>query len=156
MRLDAHGIEIELPKGWSGRLFSRAHGVATLHAGNFTLALQDGEFGDRSTGAMGDGAMFIALTEYRPGAGLVPGTGLFASKRLPRRLDPTSLKTTGLAHPRPGQAGTQHFFTASGRPFCLYIVVAGGRSIRRRQLAHIDHVLATLRIHPSTGPYERL
>jgi len=28
----------ELPKGWSGRLFSRAHGVATLHAGNFTLA----------------------------------------------------------------------------------------------------------------------
>lgn len=148
MRLDAHGIQIELPKGWSGRLFSRGYGVATLHAGNFTLALEDGEFGDRSTGAMSDGAMFIALTEYRPGAGLKPGTGLFAAKRIPRRLDPTALKSTGLAHPRPGQAGMQHFFTVSGRPFCLYVVLAGGRSARRRQLSHLDHVLSSLRIDP--------
>jgi len=56
MTLSAHGIHIELPRGWSGRLFSRGHGVATLHVGNFALALDDGEFGDRSTGAMSDGA----------------------------------------------------------------------------------------------------
>jgi hypothetical protein len=148
VKLDAHGIEIELPNGWSGRLFSRGHGVATLHAGNFTVALEDGEFGDRSTGAMSDGAMFLALTEYRPGAGLKPGEGLFTAKRIPRRLDPAALKTAGLAHPRPGQVGAQHFFTVSRRPFCLYVVVAGGRSIRRSQLAHLDHVLSTLRIHP--------
>jgi hypothetical protein len=148
VKLSAHGIRIELPDGWSGRLFSRGEGVATLHVGNFTLALNDGEFGDRSTGAMTEGASFIALTEYRAGAALRPGAGLFAPRRIPRRLDPTALKRTGLAHPRPGQVGTQHFFTAAGRPFCLYVVLAGGRSTRRRQLAAVEHLLRSLRIQP--------
>jgi hypothetical protein len=40
----------------------------------------------------------------------------------------------------------QHFFTAAGRPFCLYIVIAGPRGARRAQLAGIDHVLSTLHI----------
>jgi hypothetical protein len=144
--LAAHGIRIELPAGWSGRLFSRQGDVATLHAGNFTLALADGEFGDRSTRAMRPGSLFISLAEYRPGAGLTPGAGLFASQRVPKRLDPTALSVRGLAHPRPGQAGMQHFFTASGRPFCLYVVVAGGRGGRHRQLTAVDHVLRSLRI----------
>ncbi len=147
MILAAHGVLIELPAGWSGRLFSR-NGNATLHAGNFTLALHDGEFGDGSTSAMRPGASFIALTEYRPGSGLKPGSGLFASNRVPRPLDPTRFAVTGLAHPRPGQSGMQHFFTASGRPFCLYVVLAGGRATRRRQLAAVDHALASLRIDP--------
>jgi len=38
--LAAHGIHIELPRGWSGRLFSRQDGVATLHVGNYALALK--------------------------------------------------------------------------------------------------------------------
>lgn len=148
MKLSAHGIHVELPKGWSGRLFSRADGVATLHVGNFTLALGDGEFGDRSTGQMSDGATFFALTEYRPGSGLTPGSGLFASRRLPRRLDPSALKRTGLAHPRPGQVGAQHFFTVAGRPFCLYVVLAGRRNTRRHQLATLEHVLRSVQIEP--------
>jgi hypothetical protein len=41
----------------------------------------------------------------------------------------------------------QHFFTASGRPFCLYVVVAARRAARRRRLAVLDRVLGTLRIH---------
>jgi hypothetical protein len=147
LRLDAHGITIELPPGWSGRVFSRGGGIATMHAGNFTLALNDGEFGDSSTGAMHDGASFIALTEYRAGAGLKPGAGLFAPRRIPRRLDPTALKRTALAHPRPGQVGAQRFFTVAGRPFCLYVVLAGPRTNRRRQLAALEHVLSSLRIH---------
>ena len=49
MRLAAHGISIELPPRWSGRVFRRAGGGATLHAGDFQLALGDGEFGDAST-----------------------------------------------------------------------------------------------------------
>ncbi len=146
MILDAHGLRVELPAGWSGRVFSRGQGVATLHAGNFPLALGDGEFGDRSTGRMQSGSAFLALTEYRPGAGLHPGHGLFRASRIPRRLDPTSFAATGLAHPRPGQVGTQHFFTSAGRPFCLYVVLAGPRSGRRHQLAVIDHVLASLRV----------
>jgi hypothetical protein len=144
--LDAHGLKLELPHGWSGRLFSRAHGVATLHAGNFALALSDGEFGDRSTAAMHPGSSFIALTEYRPGAGLEPGAGLFAARRIPRPLDPSGFATSALAHPRHGQVGMQHFFTSSDRPFCLYVVLAGGRAGRRRQLVTVDHVLKSLQI----------
>ncbi len=146
MRLTAHGLQIDLPRGWSGRVFSRSPDTATLHAGNFPLALSDGEFGDRSTGAMRHGSSFLALTEYRPGDGLVPGTGLFSSRRLPLPLDPLGFKATGLAHPRPGQIGMQHFFTGASRPLCLYVVLAGDRSTRRAQLATINHVLRSLRI----------
>ena len=66
-------------------------------------------------------------------AGLEPGKGLFASRRIPTTLDPTSFSARGLAHPRPDQAGTQRFFTAAGRPFCLYVVISGARGERRRQ-----------------------
>ena len=146
--LEAHGLRIELPRGWSGRVFKRPAGGATLHAGDFQLPLEDGEFGDRSTALMPVGCSFLALTEYRPGTGLEPGTGLFASRRIPTTLDPTSFSPRGLAHPRPGQAGMQHFFTAAGRPFCLYLVISGARGERRRHLAALGVVLRTLRINP--------
>jgi hypothetical protein len=146
--LHGHGIKIDLPRGWSGRIFKRPGPIATLHAGSFTLAFGDGEFGDASTALMPDGASFLALTEYRPGAGLEPGAGLFAPSRVPRRLDPARFSASGLAHPRPGQSGMQHFFTLARRPFCLYVVIAGGRATRRRQLDMVDHVLATLHISP--------
>lgn len=146
MILEAHGLRVRLPHGWSGRVFSRAGAAATMHVASFPLPLSDGEFGDRSTGQMRAGGSFLALTEYLPGDGLEPGRGLFSPKRLPRRLDPAGFAVAGLAHPRPGQAGMQHFFTISGRPFCLYVVVAGPRRERRRQLAAIDHVLSSLQI----------
>jgi hypothetical protein len=132
-------------------VFKRPAGGATLHAGDFQLPLDDGEFGDRSTGAMPAGASFLALTEYRPGAGLEPGRGLFASRRLPTTLDPTAFSPRGLAHPRAGQAGAQHFFTTAGRAFCLYVVVSGPRSERRRQLAGLGHVLRSLRVQPGAS-----
>ncbi len=146
MKLAAHGIHIDLPRGWSGRVFSGQDGVATLHVGNYALALSDGQFGDRSTDGMRPGATFLSLTEYRPGSGLHAGHGLFSAERIPRRLDPSQFSVRGLAHPRPDQVGTQHFFTVAGRPFCLYIVLAGRRTTRRRQLAEVDHVLTSLRI----------
>jgi hypothetical protein len=152
--LAAHGLRIELPKGWSGRVFGRSAGLATLHAGDFQLPLQDGEFGDRATGLMPSGGSFLALTEYRPGAGLEPGKGLFASRRIPLPLDPTSFSAAGLAHGRPDQAGMQHFFTAAGRPLCLYVVISGARSDRRRQLALLSHVLRSLTVQapqPAAG-----
>ena len=148
MRLAAHGLEIELPPGWSGRAFRRASGGATLHAGDFQLALEDGEFGGRGTERMPAGSTFLALTEYRPGAGLEPGQGLFSSRRIPRTLDPTEFSSRGLAHPRPDLAGAQRFFTAAGRPLCLYVVVSGARAEQRRQLAVLSHVLRSLKVQP--------
>jgi hypothetical protein len=100
---------------------------------------------------MPSGGSFLTLTEYRPGAGLTPGRGLFAPRRIPTTLDPTAFSPRGLAHPRPGQVGAQHFFTAAGRPFCLYVVLSGPRSERPRQLAVLGHVLRTLRVQPAPG-----
>jgi hypothetical protein len=146
VRLEAHGLRIELPGKWSGRVFTRAGGVATLHAGDFQIALGDGEFGDRSTGLMPAIASFVALTEYLPGEGLEPGAGLFAARTIPLPLDPTTFSPRRLAHTRPGQVGTQHFFTSAQRPFCLYVVISGGREARRGQLAVVNHVLRSLYI----------
>jgi hypothetical protein len=145
-RLAAHGISIELPPRWSGRVFRGAGGGAVLHAGDFQLELGDGEFGDASTTAMPAGSTFLALVEYVPGAGLKPGEGLFSARGIPRRMDPSAFSVKGLAHPRPGQAGTQRFFTVGGRPFCLYLVVAASGPTRRRRLAVVNHLLAALRI----------
>lgn len=149
MKVQAHGLRIELPRGWSGRVFRRSSHIATLHAGDFQLPLQDGEFGDRSTSSMPPVASFLALTEYEPGSGLEPGVGLFAARDIPLPLDPAGFAANRLAHQRPGQVGTQHFFTGSGRPFCLYVVIAGPRAGRRRQLLTLDHVLRSLRIAKS-------
>jgi hypothetical protein len=144
--LDAHGLRLELPPRWNGRLFAH-RGAAVLHAGDYRIALDDrATFGDHSTARMPAQATFVALVEYLPGDGLTPGRGLFASKR--EQLDPTAFSERGLAHPRPGQEGTQHFFTAVGRPFCLYVVLAGGRAVRRRQLAIVEHLLKSLSIAP--------
>lgn len=149
MILDAHGVRLELPPRWSGRLFARGGGIAVLHAADYPVALDDGStFGDDSTGRMPARATFLALAEYLPGNGLVPGRGLFAPKRVKLPLDPTRFSEHGLAHPRPGQQGTQHFFTTAGRPFCLYVVLAGGRAERRRQLTAVDHLLRSLSIAP--------
>jgi hypothetical protein len=75
--------------------------------------------------------------------------GLFAARGIALPLDPAEFSPRGLAHPREGQAGMQHFFTSAGRPFCLYVVVAGSRIHRRRQLLTLDHVLRSLRISPT-------
>lgn len=146
MRLEAHAIAIDLPRGWSGRIFRRRGGNATLHAASFPLALRDGEFGDASTARMAPGAVFVSLAEYVPGAGLRAGQGLFAPARIELPLDPTRFSIRGLAHPRTGQLGHQQFFTAAGRPFCIYVVVAGDGSHRRRQLPLLDGILRGLRI----------
>jgi hypothetical protein len=144
--LEAHRLRIELPRGWSGRVFSRSQHLATLHAGDFQLPLDDGEFGGVATSQMPDVAVFVALTEYLPGSGLKPGAGLFAPRGVELPLDPTEFAGNRLAQQRPGHVGMQRFFTESGRPFCLYAVIAGPRTTRRRQRLALDHVLRTLRI----------
>jgi hypothetical protein len=161
LKLAAHGIALELPEGWDGRIY-RAHGSEPIvHAANFALPAKDGDFGSGATGRMLPGGVFVALKEYRPGPRLIAGEGLFASRSLPlplvsRRFDPRTLQVT-----RPGQAGFQHFFTYAGRPFCLYAVVsshlpeamvgshwpeATDAVITRDRLASLNRILSTLAI----------
>ncbi len=151
MILDAHGVRLELPRGWSGHLFERDRLIG-MHAASYPIALADtSTFGDESTGRMRPGNAFVALVEYRPGnGGLAAGHGLFAAARIPLPLDPTAFSPHRLAHPRPGQVGYQHFFTAAERPFCVYVVLAGDRVQRRPATAAVEVLLRSLRVTPGS------
>jgi hypothetical protein len=146
LRLEAPGVSVELPPGWSGRAVRASEHTASLHAGDFVLADDDGEFGEQSTAAMPAVASFVSLTEYLPGSGHRPARGMFRRRGLRLPLDPTAFSAGGVAVPRPGQVGMRDFFTAADRPFCLYVVLSGPRTVRRRQLLVVDYVLRSLSI----------
>ena len=46
---------------------------------------------------------------------------------------------------RPGHLGAQRFFTAAGRPFCLYAVVTPARRRPAQLIGELGAVLATVR-----------
>jgi hypothetical protein len=149
--LRAHGISVDLPEGWEGRIFRHRHGDPTLHAATFALPTHDGEFGSRATGVMPPGSAFVTITEYRPGNGLVPGKGLFESTEIPLPLDRRRFRPNTLLVGRRGQSGFQHFFTSGGRPFCLYAVISRGSgpaaaSTRHAHVEGLNRVLDSVAI----------
>lgn len=147
--ISGHGLAIDVPHGWEARIFRRADAAPVLHAASFPLHEHDGDFGAAATGRMRGDDRFLALVEYRPDARLRAGHGLFASHERPRphasRFSSRQLQVT-----RAGQLGWQHFFTASGRPCCLYAVVQPARLSAGRLVADLARVLATLEIAPGT------
>jgi hypothetical protein len=161
MLLEAHRLAVDLPRGWDGRIHARPPELAggrralgrpaerpapaTLHAASFALPPKDGDFGSNATASMSERDTFLAVTEYLEGNGLRAGSGLFRSRRLPHPLRPGLFSPHTLLVGRPGQAGFQHFFTAGGRPFCLYVVV-GSPPASERSLGAVTRVLASLRI----------
>ena len=152
--LAAHGISIDLPEGWEGKIYRRRGGDPTLHAANYALPGADGDFGSVATERMPQDGSFIVLTEYRPGQGLEPGKGLFAADAIPLPLDVRKFHARTLHVGRRGQMGFQHFFTAGKRPFCLYAVVKprvhGGlvaaAAAAKPQVSAVNRVLETVNI----------
>jgi hypothetical protein len=153
MILAAHGIRLHVPDAYEARIYRRRDGSATLHLASFALPASDADFGTRATAAMPAGASFVSVTEYIPGGSVVPGEGLFADQGLPLPLEPRGFHPDAMNRPRPGRLGYQHFFTESGRPFCLFAVVrrsAVGASARAHaaHVARLSGVLETLAIAP--------
>ena len=142
MKISAHGIEIDLPEGWEGRIYRRPEGWPILHAANFALALEDGDFGAAAIRDMPRGRVFIALAEYHPD-GL--GQPLFAAQGVPIPLRPSDMHPRALQRLGPEKAGVQRFFTSGERPFCLHVVV-GSDPPRTAQVDQVNSVLGTLRI----------
>jgi hypothetical protein len=114
-----------------------------LRIGNFTLALSDGEFGDRSTGAMPPGAAFVALIEYRRKPASNPDVGCSPPDAFRGSSTRHSSRQRGSASAARASRRTA-FLHCRRRPFYLYVVLAGPRTARRRQLAAIDHALKSL------------
>jgi hypothetical protein len=144
-RMAAHGLAVGIPPGWEGRIHCRPPTVAqertcaVVHLANFALPEHRDDFGGGVTPAMRSPDVFVALFEYGPES---LGTPLFATHGVPR-IAAGMFDSKRLQRPLPGQLGCQRFFTANGRPFCLY-VVAGSRAHLPRIVADVNAMLADL------------
>ena len=146
MVFESDGLQIELPASWDVRVLRRSAHLRALQAASFALEPDDDELGERSTAAMAPGESFVGLVEYLPGSGVKGGQAPFNPRRIDLPLDPIRFSARALAHEQPGQVGWQQCFTLSGRPFGLYLVIAGSRPDRRHQLPLLDAILGSLRV----------
>ncbi len=151
-------MEIDLPPGWEGRIFTRPpaptpqgvphsdpeheSSLPVLHAANFGLPVAVGDFGGGAVELMGNGHVFVAVVDYGPEAA---HTALFAANGVPMWLRPDQFRPDTLQRTLPGQSGMQHFFTSAGRGLCLYVVL-GAHLFRARQVPLVNEALRTLRI----------
>lgn len=149
-RLSRAGISVDVPEGWEGSLTGGAFAQLAqgsreptlLHLASFPLPAQRGSFGAGAVELMETRDVMMVLFEYGSDSANTP---LFASQGLPRQLDPQLFDRDALQHSVQGQSGLQHFFTHSGRAFCLYVVL-GSHIDRVELVGQVDAVLETLEI----------
>ena len=161
MRLAAHGIAAELPRGWEGSIaaedvdsvvrsaqaFAETDTLPPLvlpvaHFATCALPAVRSDFGAEIVETMGTADVFVSLLEYDPEDAAAP---LFAQQGLPRRLDARWFSPRNLQRTLRGQAGLQVFCNEGGRAFCLYIVIGDAQDahlLARRA----EQVLANLQI----------
>lgn len=152
-RLVAHGIGIRLPRGWDAEIFLRdldgdptddvTDNKPVLHAANFALPRDRGDFGSAAVEAMGRPGVFLAVLEYENAAA---DSVLFAH-RFPKRLLVREFGPDNLQRPLPGQAGAQRFVRSGGRAFCVYAVL-GSHGLRRRLVPELNRALEAIDIAP--------
>lgn len=145
--LAAHGLTVRLPAGWEGEIYVRdesptptppgglegpAGGTSleevrrpVLHAANFSLPPERGDYGGGAVELMGSRHLFVSLLEHGPES---VGTALFRSEGIPT-LDADEFHPQQMQRALPGQSGRQLFFQQQGRAFCLYVVL-GSHNLR--------------------------
>lgn len=150
MRIDAHGLEVDVPRGWDGEIYRRSGGLralgdrseqahAVLHLGNFPLPRTRGDYGSGAVEIMGADGIFISLFEFGPES---VGKALFSARGLPS-VTAGDFAPHTMQRPLPGQSGAQYFFTHGERAFCLYVVL-GSHARRRELVPEINEVLGSL------------
>ena len=147
MALSAHGIRVDLPPGWEGRIYRRPDVGArpVVHAASIPLVPGDGDFATATAALMPIDGALVVLCEYEPA---LAGKGMF-DHRPPRAIDPAEASPNHLLRRIPGQAGSQRFFTESGRTFGLYVVVGSHVQRGAAVLPHVNGVLGSLAIAPA-------
>lgn len=153
-RLSGVGIDADLPNGWEGRIYRRDPGEvagsvgmtagatshAILHAANFPLPVERGDYGSGAVEIMSGGDVFVVLFEHGPAGA---DSALFTGSGLPGRLSIDDFSLNALQRAIPGQAGKQVFFTVEGRAFCLYVVLG---SYDERLVEVVNAFLRGLRV----------
>lgn len=136
------GIHAMLPHPWEGRIYrredtaqgERAHPV--MHLATIALPSGRGDYGTGAVELLGPTSAFMALLEFSAD---LAGSGLYAARGIP--LPRIGDFAPGALQKRiAGQVGCQHFFTASGRAFCLFTVLGSARGART-SLPQVHEVL---------------
>lgn len=157
MKLDGMGMEITLPDTWEARIYqleteeaatSGGADLPVLHAANFALPEDRGDYGSGAVELMTNDNIFVSLLEFEPA---LAETELYAPRGMPRDLDPDDFRTNGMQRWIPGQAAYQAFFNEGGRAFCLYIVI--GSYLRRAVLAEeAERIVRAIRLTSGQPP----
>lgn len=145
--LEDAGIRVQVGPGWEAQIRTRTPGVpmtghakrvqppavggAVLHVANFALPKETGDFGGGAVELMAAKHVLVNLVEYDDAS---KGTALFAATGIPV-IRPSDFDPATMQRTVEGQAGLQRFFTANGRPFCLYVVL--GSHLRRFRTAPV-------------------
>ncbi len=124
-QLSGHGMAVNLPQGWDGRIYTRRDEVGdttnrSLHAATFALPADPGDFAAGAVEHMSDSDVLVVLLEYDRAAA---GTALFAGDGLPATLAPERFSPNAMPRVVPGRTASQFFFTIAGRAFCLFVVL---------------------------------
>jgi hypothetical protein len=141
--LNGHGLRLSLPPGWDGHVYRRPVlapdvGRAIVHAGNFPLPPERGDFGSGAVEVMGARHTLLVLFEQNPASA---GSALYNTPYSPLR--PGDFSPNGLQKMIDGQAGAQRFFRVGRRAFTLY-AVAGSYANRAAAAQSVNAALATL------------
>lgn len=149
------GLSVDAPQGWDARIYRREVAQArqaaetgdrraVLHAANFALPMQRGDYGSEAVETMGAENILVTLVDHGPESA---GTPLFAREGMPSRLELQAFSANRLQRPLPGQAGAQFFFTSEGRGYCLYVVL-GSLANGGRLVTQVNEVMDRIRIEP--------
>ena len=146
-KLAGLGVEVELPDGWDGRIYRRPNENEggerrALHAANFALPVDRGDYGGGVHEQMGSEDVFVTLVEFQSGNA---NNGLFARRGLPLPVSAGDFSPRAMPRPIPGQAGAQFFFSLGERAFCLFVVI-GSYADRERLVPMVNEVVRTITV----------
>lgn len=139
-RLSGHGITIELPPSWDGRIADRGFplsGAAIAHVANFSLPASDDDWATKARRAMGKAEVLLVLSE-----GLLDRS--FA-QAMPR-IEP-GVRLAAVDH----RFAKEYWFAENGRAFVLDVVF-GSRLPSAKLIRRVDTVLGSFSIERRMRP----
>jgi hypothetical protein len=155
-RIAGHGLAVDPPRGWDAVIYrrppeplglvGRAVGAAAetpmpiLHLANLALPAERGDYGTNVATDMRAGGVFISLLQHDPRDVDAP---LFGGRPVPWPLRVDDVRPEALHRRFPDGAGHQSFFVAAGRPYCLFLAIAGW-SQRVRLVTEANRALASV------------
>lgn len=141
-------MAIEVRNGWDAEL-SELEGPqerTLAHVANFALPNDRGDYGSGAVDEMDAAGIFISLMEFNVE---LASTALFKNSSFPTTLTECDFSTKALQRRMSGQLGLQRFFTSSGRPFVLYVVLGSSR-LMALLVAEVNRTLAGITIKQRT------